>query len=176
MPPNDDNPPKRLKSSSAITNGQTTITSQDGYGKHIAQTVSKIPHHMTTSFIHGSIERSVWITNKDIPKVETGSLPGTIIEWHSGVFVDHSHVKDFTVLLVRVLYVSHPSALQGCTEYARELAPTQATVQCRKAGSLQSHGTSYLIIFNGTGILPNSSIATYILELLSCCLILSAKV
>jgi hypothetical protein len=35
---------------------------QDGYGKHIHQTVSKIPHHMTTSFVHGVIERSVWVT------------------------------------------------------------------------------------------------------------------
>jgi hypothetical protein len=32
-----------------------------------------------------------------------------------------SCTREFTVLLVHVLYVSHPSALQGTTEYAREL-------------------------------------------------------
>jgi hypothetical protein len=32
-----------------------------------------------------------------------------------------SSVKEFTVLLIHVLHVSHPSALEGSTRYAREL-------------------------------------------------------
>jgi hypothetical protein len=32
-----------------------------------------------------------------------------------------SRVKEFTVLLIHVLHVSHPSALEGSTHYAREL-------------------------------------------------------
>jgi hypothetical protein len=64
MPPNYDEPSsKRIRqASNPISHGQTTMNIQDGYGKHIQQTISKIPHHMTTSFVHGTIERSVWIT------------------------------------------------------------------------------------------------------------------
>ena len=32
-----------------------------------------------------------------------------------------STVKEFTILLIRVLHVSHPAALEGSTRYAREI-------------------------------------------------------
>jgi hypothetical protein len=65
MPPNNDDEPtsKRARqASNNITHGQTTMNIQDGYGKNIHSTISKIQHHMTTSFVHGTLERSVWIT------------------------------------------------------------------------------------------------------------------
>jgi hypothetical protein len=36
--------------------------SQDGYVHKIKQTIAKIPRHMTTSFVHGTVERSLWVT------------------------------------------------------------------------------------------------------------------
>jgi hypothetical protein len=82
-----DRPHKRQRHDNMASIGQTTHNvEQDGYGKHMHDTISTIPIPIQTTHVHGEIKRSAWLNLSFCDSTCTGyAIPYHLLQFWLGL-------------------------------------------------------------------------------------------